>query len=225
MSTACRLLAVACTGLLGLAAARVDAQDVTIYRCVDAKGHLTLRDTPCAADQKQETRTMARPVDATPRPAQARVEEAEPEDTYVHREVTYVSPPRPLFECITPDGEAYTSDTGDGNPRWVPLWTLGYAQAPFIAGSRSGFNATVGTGGIDISGGRRDIVFSGYGNGATYVVDTCYELPQSEVCARTRDRRDEIRTRFFNAMPSERDVLRVEERSLNARLANDCADQ
>ena len=30
------------------------------------------------------------------------------------------------------------------------------------------------------------------------------------------------RTRFFNAMPSERDVLRVEERAINARLDNDC---
>jgi hypothetical protein len=43
-------------------------------------------------------------------------------------------------------------------------------------------------------------------------------LPQADVCDRVRDRRDELRTRFFNAMPSERDVLRVEERGLNARL-------
>jgi hypothetical protein len=38
------------------------------------------------------------------------------------------------------------------------------------------------------------------------------------------DRRDAIRRRFFNAMPSERDVLRVEERGINARLANDCSN-
>jgi hypothetical protein len=54
------------------------------------------------------------------------------------------------------------------------------------------------------------------------VQDTCYALPQAEVCDVVRDRRDEIRRRFFNAMPSERDVLRVEERGLNARLDADC---
>jgi hypothetical protein len=213
-------------GLAGVCAQHAfAADDVTIYRCVDAKGRLSLRDTPCGKDEKQETRTMVRPRDAAPRPAPAPPPVQAPPAAPPPPTVAYATPPRPLYECITPDDVTYTSDTGDGNPRWVPLWTLGYAQAPFVAGSRSGFNATVGTGGIDISGGRRDVVFSGYGNGATYVVDTCYELPQSEVCARTRDRRDEIRTRFFNAMPSERDVLRVEERSLNARLANDCADQ
>lgn len=47
-------------------------------------------------------------------------------------------------------------------------------------------------------------------------------LPPAEACARLRDRRDQVRTRFFNAMPSERDVLRVEERGINARLDNDC---
>ena len=55
-----------------------------------------------------------------------------------------------------------------------------------------------------------------------WIRDDCYALPQAEVCARLLDRRDEIRPRFFNAMPSERDMLRVEERSINARLDEDC---
>jgi hypothetical protein len=42
------------------------------------------------------------------------------------------------------------------------------------------------------------------------------------VCARLRDRRDEINRRFFNAQPSERDTLRVEERGVVARLDEDC---
>lgn len=200
------------------------AQDVTVYRCVDAKGHVSLRDTPCKTDEKQETRTMARPVDAKPRPVQARAEEPIFEEP-IHREVTYVSPPRPLFECITPDGEAYTSDTGDGNPRWVPLWTLGYYPAgPFV--SRGGGSASVSVTGPNYSiGGGIGVdhinPVSTLGSG-TYVRDTCYQLPQSDVCDRVRDRRDELRRRFFNAQPSERDVLRVEERSLNARLDADC---
>ena len=56
----------------------------------------------------------------------------------------------------------------------------------------------------------------------TWIRDTCHELPPAEVCARLRDRRAEIERRFFNAQPSERDTLRVEERGVDARLDEDC---
>lgn len=52
--------------------------------------------------------------------------------------------------------------------------------------------------------------------------DPCHPLPQAEACARLRDRRDDIRDRFFNAQQVERDTLRVEERGLNARIDRDC---
>jgi hypothetical protein len=52
--------------------------------------------------------------------------------------------------------------------------------------------------------------------------DRCEPLPQAESCARLRDRRDALRTRFFNAQQVERDTLRVEERGLNARIDSDC---
>jgi hypothetical protein len=217
MANATRPVVLLIAGLSALGAQRIaHAQDVTIYRCIDAKGHLTLRDTPCAKNEKQETRTMARPQDAPHKPpAHPATAEAPPSheynDTQVASRETYLAPPRPMYECITPDGLSYTSDTGDGNPRWVPLWTLGYPA----------FNRIGGGGGM-IAGPN----WSGPSSyNGTYVRDTCYMLPPADVCARTRDRRDEIRTRFFNAMPSERDVLRVEERSLNARLDNDCGGQ
>ena len=38
------------------------AEEVTIYRCTDAGGHLTVRDTPCASGEKQQTRNMLRPT-------------------------------------------------------------------------------------------------------------------------------------------------------------------
>jgi hypothetical protein len=207
MSPTCRLV-IACMAVAVFAAPwrMALAQDVTIYRCVDAKGKVTLRDTPCAKSEKQETRTMTRPTDAPrkPKPAVAPAPaQAEPVVVYQNPREVY-APPRPLYECITPDGVSYTSDTGEGNPRYVPLWTLGY-NYDFGGGTVTGVN-----------------YIGPYAGMSTFVRDTCYMLPQDEVCARTRDRRDAIRTRFFNAMPSERDVLRVEERSLNARLANDC---
>jgi hypothetical protein len=202
------------------------AQEVTIYRCVDAKGHLTLRDTPCAKNEKQETRTMQRPRDAKPAPTPAPTASREPDiDLAPQREVVYAAPPRPLYECITPDDETYTSDTGDGNPRWVPNWTLGYPVFPLIPGHVAGANLNFSNRNVSISAGSRIITptYIGAGNyGGQWIRDVCYELPQADVCDRVRDRRDELRRRFFNAQPSERDVLRVEERSINARLDADC---
>lgn len=52
--------------------------------------------------------------------------------------------------------------------------------------------------------------------------DPCHVLPPAESCARLRDRRDDLRRRFFNAQQVERDTLRVEERGLNARIDRDC---
>ncbi len=203
------------------------ADDVTIYRCTDASGRLTLRDTPCRKDQKQQTRTMLRPKDAP----FVRAPSAPPairEVVSAPTRVLVMTAPRPLYECIPPDGATYTSDSAEGNPRWVPLWTLGYPVAAF------GFSATTGDtrlsitdGNVRIDGGMprshppRAHGFAAYGAG-TWVRDDCHALPQAEVCARLVDRRDAIRTRFFNAMPSERDTLRVEERGINARLDNDC---
>lgn len=200
------------------------AQDVTIYRCVDAKGRTTLRDTPCAKGETQETRTMVRPRDATPAPPPP-PREPEPDAAQPVQAPAYAAPPRPLYECITPDNQVYTSDTGTGNPRWVPNWTLGYPVYPFIPGSVSGARFTIGNDRARVSGGTVKVTPAYVASGAyggQWVQDACYELPPADVCDRVRDRRDEIRRRFFNAMPSERDVLRVEERQINARLDNDC---
>jgi hypothetical protein len=236
-------VAIAALLILVAAAPMAHAADtVTIYRCTNAAGHLTVRDTPCPKDQKQQTRTMLRPKDApvapriAPRPVPIRerpVYAPEPSPPS-----GYLAPLRPMYECTTADGETYTSDTGDGNPRWVPLWTLGYPfdyvsgypqrHPPAYPGphprpiDRAGLSITSGH--VRIDGQRTFLhppIFYG-GAGYTWVVDDCHELPPSETCARLVDRRDAIRTRFFNAMPSERDQLRIEERGINARLDNDC---
>ncbi len=209
---------------MSLPAFATRAAEVTIYRCVDAKGKLTLRDTPCAQDEQQQTRSMQRPQDPPPRAPAAQPTAPTPTPAEAPRMVVR-TPARPLYECTTPDGERYTSDTGEGNPRWVPLWTLGYpvlprsnplgdrvgAPQPRPPGQRPG-PSPVPPG----------AVFA-YTPG-TWVRDACAQLPPGEVCARLRDRRDEIRRRFFNAQPSERDVLRLEERGINTRLDNDCGE-
>lgn len=203
------------------------ADEVTIYRCVDASGHLTLRDTPCARNQKQQARTMLRPRDSRapiPAPAPAPAQRELP----VGRLAMAIAP-RPMYECIPPDGEPYLSDSDAGRPRFVPLWTLDYPvflptgleRNPVMSGNATGLvvlpDAT-STRGLR----RRPLLPGAYAGAGTWVRDDCYALPQADVCARLADRRDAIRTRFFNAMPSEREVLGVEERQINARLDNDC---
>ena len=233
--------------------------DVTIYRCTDAKGRLSVGNTPCAAGQQQEMRTMLRPKDA-PAPAAAPGDDTPVEAVQrvsSPRVVIAAAAPRPLYECVRPDGSVYESDSGDGDPRWVPLWTLGYPSGGV------GFGSPVGRGSVSASRSNRPSAprssglsappsssisipppwerprppappsprprpphhghHPGFGyDPGTWVRDECYALPQGEVCARLDDRRDELRRRFFNAQQRERDVLRVEERGLNARLANDC---
>lgn len=201
------------------------AEDVTIYRCTDARGDTTLRDTPCAKGQQQETRSMVRPKDA---PSRVTGVAPDPPSAPPPTRTVMIAPPQPMYECRMPDGNAYTSDSPEGNPRWVPLWTTGYpvvTDGYYRPGGTHIVRNTDGTVDVNVDGG-------GYVNGpvptiaaygaGTWVRDECHMLPPAETCARLRERRDGIGTRFFNAQPSERDRLRREQRGIDARLDNDC---
>jgi hypothetical protein len=221
------LLLLLAPALLLVAASSRAAGNLTVYHCTDAQGRLSVRDTPCPKGQQQDTRSMLRPQDPPPRPARAAPEPTTPVPAAMPPRVVVVQAPRPLYECITPDGERYTSETGDGRPRYVPLWTLGYPGYPLGARPRQEASARldIDTGRARLSAGSRTVhpgPFLPAYAGMTHVRDACHALPQAEVCARLVDRRDAIRTRFFNAQQRERDTLRVEERGVNARLANDC---
>ena len=230
---ACLLLS-----LTGGAWAQARAGDtVTVYRCTDAAGKQSLRDSPCPKGQQQQAREMLRPKDAPK--AAARPAPAATPAPVVEAPIAHRAPPLPMFQCTTPDGERYTSETGDGNPRWVPYWTLGY---PVYAGRPGRIDAGRGelrrppplAAGVSIPRSppmqapppppahRHPLPWPVASGGGQWIADACVLLPPGETCALLRDRRDAIRTRFFNAQEKERDALRIEERGLNARLANDC---
>lgn len=213
--------------LLGLSLAalpaRVPAQDVTIYRCVGAAGKLTLRDSPCAKGETQEVRSMQRPKDPAPGALPA-PKPAPPPVVVPIREVpvVYRTPPRPMYECVTAEGKRYISDNGEGNPRSVPLWTLGYPMWSH--------RNRPGGGGVDTPDDRPSrpghphrpgVVFPG---GYTWVRDECHALPQEEVCSRLSDRRYEIMRRYNSALQSEIRQLELEQRGIDARIANDCGN-
>lgn len=196
---------------------------VVIYRCTDARGAVTLSDAPCPKGQAQQRREMVRPQDAPPRPQPATPPPVTPVEAPPPR-VIVVQPPRPLYQCTTPDGQQYLSETAAGNPRFVPLWTLDVpVRVPVYEPGRAEIRIEDGrvSGSLSTGGVREVVTPAGYGAG-TWVSDACVPLPQAEVCAQLRDRRDELRRRFFNAQPSERAQLSREERALNARLDEDC---
>ncbi|KAF1712696.1 hypothetical protein CSC70_03095 [Pseudoxanthomonas kalamensis DSM 18571] len=195
--TACLLLFL----LLSATALPLHADEVVIYRCTDASGHTSLRDSPCLAGETQEIRSMQRPKDPPPALAvpAAPADAVEPPSPPREVQVVYRAPPRPMYECVTPEGDRYDSDDGEGNPRWVPLWTLGYPPV-----QRPGGPVVVPTG------------------GGTWVRDSCHMLPQQEACARLSDRRYEIKRRYHSALQSERRALDLEQRDIEARMNNDC---
>jgi hypothetical protein len=228
-------LILACLSVSALPAATTVARaaddNVTVYRCVDARGHVTLRDSPCSKGQAQEARSMLRPKDAPYRPPAPSPRPAEPRAEGPAREVVVVHTPRPLYECVTPDGDLYTSETPEGHPRWVPLWTLDvplYAPGPYgYTGGVDHTGLTINTPHVRFTTSSTRVHQPVYADAAwatagTWIRDTCHPLPQADVCARLRDRRAEIDRRFFNAQPNERDQLRTEERGVVARLDDDC---
>ena len=213
--------------VLAMPAAQAE-DDVTIYRCTDAKGQLALRDSPCLKGERQETRSMQRPKDAPPRPSQpaplAPIISVAPPPP----QVIVAHTPRPMYECVSPDNTRYLSDTPEGRARWVPIWPNGYPIPPPYPGQEPGqLSIRVDDNGHlsgGYSSGRPRVLVPTYTEfgGGTWVRDPCHALPQVEVCARLRDQRTDLRRRFTIAQPSERAVLGSEERSINARLDQDC---
>ncbi|AKC86506.1 DUF4124 domain-containing protein [Pseudoxanthomonas suwonensis] len=225
-------------GLSARPAAADEPANVTIYRCVDSRGQLVaLRDSPCRAGERQETVQMQRPQDPPPRAAST-VTPTPPPATAPVREVRVVTvqAPQPVYECTAPDGSTYTSDTGQGTARWVPLWTVGFPvwpspprpgpppRPPVPPSPRPADGAdTAGRWPPHPGPGPRPlppgVVVPA---GGTWVNDPCVRLLQQEVCQRLSDRRFEILRVYHAAMPSGRAELDREQRAIDARMATDC---
>lgn len=110
--------------MLALASSAGGASDtVTVYRCVDSKGRVTLQDDPCPAGTQSSTRQLQRPKDAPPKPASPPVTRAAPEPAVVERRRDahpLLSPP-PMYRCTSYDGNERYSESYDPNPRCEPM--------------------------------------------------------------------------------------------------------
>lgn len=95
---------------------------VTVHRCVDAHGQVTLQGDPCPKGSRDEAREMLRPKDPAPRsrlrPAPAPVVAMDEPLPPLQRELI---PPPPMYRCTTYDGDERFSESYDPNPRCEPL--------------------------------------------------------------------------------------------------------
>ncbi len=227
------------------------AAEVTIYRCTDAQGRLTLSDNPCKKGEQQEARTMLKPQDP---PARATKPEAPAPAPRAPKasitSVVVVTPQRQVFECVAPDGSIYLSDSGQGELRWHAAYpyahghhlppyrrfdhglptvarprTLDGRIAPRLVfdnvGRPTPKPSRPGPGVPSLPPVERPIHGGAYAAG-TWLRDICHPLPQQEVCARLRDRRHELGRRYNSALQSERDQIDREQRGIDARLSAVC---
>jgi hypothetical protein len=138
-----------------------DTSTVTIYRCLDAKGRLSLQGDPCPKDSTQSTLNMVRPKDPPARstakpPALLPPPPANPpmaEGPYVYPP----PPPPPLFECTSYDGIVRESEVYDPNPRCEPI-ALYLPNAQMLTPQQAGL--------------------------CRWVEDSCVRLSDDETCAR-----------------------------------------
>jgi hypothetical protein len=113
-----------CLVLLLLAVGTGDAAEVTVFRCQDANGKVSLQDVPCAGGQQQVERQMTRPRDAAPRPAPPPA--APPVAAAPPIPLPAASPPPPMFRCTDFDGAVRFSEEQRPSTRCVPLSVLGF---------------------------------------------------------------------------------------------------
>lgn len=123
--------------LLALAGIAGAQQTVTIYRCTDAHGALTVQNArPCPKGSRQEKRVIeaAPPMPAyqpmpqaaiVPDPVPSAVDVGPASATAPDASVGPRLPPPPLFQCNTWDNDSYLSDNGEPEPRCVRLDTVG----------------------------------------------------------------------------------------------------
>ena len=119
--------------LLGILAANstyatstAPSNTMSVYRCTDDKGKVSLQDTPCADSNSQEITQMIRPKDAPPLPAVIKPLAPIAEPAPIIQVATPRIPAPDLFRCTDFDGKVRDSEYYDPKPRCVPLWALGY---------------------------------------------------------------------------------------------------
>ena len=197
---------------------------VRIYRCVGSNGQIALQDAPCQQGS-QQVLDMRWPKDPPPAPALVPAPPAATAPPSAPPPRVVVVNSRPLYECTTPEGERYTADDGEGNPRWVPgplvpvIIGHGLPRPPM---HRPPLHRPPGTGGGHHPpppgrphGGHATALVPA---GGQWVRDSCQQLTRQEACTVLSGQRWELISRYNSALSSERSELVREQRRVEQRM-------
>lgn len=179
------------------------AQAVTMYRCTDALGKVTIQnDEPCPKGSREEKRAVS--IDATaapfpkplpeiapvvPMPPEASAPAAGADDAprvlplpEAETPLADRLPPPPLYRCRTVENDSYLADTGEPRERCLALDTVG----------------------ID---GRQQL---GAGRACTVVYDQCQRVPDEDACDAWRQRVNQAQSAWTFARADSRAEARAE---------------
>lgn len=172
------------------------ADEVTVYRCQDAKGRVSLQDDPCPAGQTESTRRMVRPRGPPPSPTPSSAPEPAttpaPAPQPAFEWTPY--PPPPLFQCTDYDGEVRYTEDYDPSTRCVPLSVLGYdvRGAPQAAGT------------------------------CRWVQESCLQLDDASACDQFKARLTEARSDALHAFSDTAAYRKSEVRRLERIVKDSC---
>ena len=135
---------------------------VTVYRCVDAQGHVQIGDAPGPRGQQEEVRRVPGLTPVPPSPKKPAATPLFTAPTVVETPALLVAPwpesaPAPaqprLYECVAPNGERYASTTPEGTARWVSMWSLDIpvATGPSTSLAITGGDVRIGPSGISMT--------------------------------------------------------------------------
>ncbi|WP_171891070.1 DUF4124 domain-containing protein [Xanthomonas axonopodis pv. vasculorum] len=164
------------------------AQEVTIYRCTDPAGALTVQNMPCPKGMQQQKKLMTAPAAvpfapggaanpapahavpaaqaraaaqaAAPGPAAPATPAAPPAPTVTS---TSTLPPPPLFECTAHDNGRYFTEDREPATRCLPMQTTNLAGGPATGG----------------------------GSACEVVTDRCAPVPDQSLCEAWRKRAEQ----------------------------------
>lgn len=202
------------------------AANVRVYRCVGSNGQIALQDVPCRQG-RQQVLELARPKDpppsATPA-ATAPAPSAAPAVPAPTPSRVVVVREEPLFECTTPDGERYTADDGEGNPRWVPGPLVAVHLGPGHAHGPG--RPPMHRPSLPPGNGAAPPRPPGHGPHASVLVpaggqwirDSCQRLTRQEACRMLDGQRWALISRYNSALSSEREQLVRQQRRVEERM-------
>lgn len=194
------------------------AQAVTMYRCTDALGKVTIQnDEPCPKGSRQEKREVAIDASAAPFPKPlpdiapiVPAQPAAPAPAAGADDIPRVLPlpeaetpradrlpPPPLYRCRTIENDSYLADTGEPRERCLALDTVG----------------------ID---GRQQL---GAGRACTVVHDQCQRVPDEDACDAWRQRVNQAQSAWTFARADSVDELRSEYRRIARVVAETTCNQ